>query len=101
MILHQHVRHTRLLAIELVGSEDEILVSRIRRRLPPVLQKTMRSECNTTGFLEAAYESSPKLAPPNFGEEQSRFPTILRFRARPRSQQLGDALVWIHLDEAI
>ncbi len=37
MILHQHVGHTRLLALEPVGSEDEILVFRIRRRLPPVL----------------------------------------------------------------
>ena len=39
MVLDQHVWHTRLLAVESVGSEDEVLVCRIRRRLPPVFQQ--------------------------------------------------------------
>ena len=39
MILDQHVRHARLLALEPVGSEDEVLVSRIRRGLSPVFQQ--------------------------------------------------------------
>ena len=81
---------TRLLAVELAGSEDEILVSRIRRRLPPVLQEPMRSECNTTGFVEAAYLGSPNLPRTILGRRESRFQTILPFCARPRSQQLGD-----------
>lgn len=39
MIRHQHVGHARLLALEAVGSEDEIFVSRVSRSLPPVFQQ--------------------------------------------------------------
>jgi hypothetical protein len=39
MILHKHVRYARLLALEPVGSEDEIFAPRLSRRLPPVFQQ--------------------------------------------------------------
>src|SRR5208282_2722773 len=68
MILHQHVRDTRLHALEPVGTEDEILVSRVSPSLSPVLQQAHDKRMQHYRLLRGGRLWFAKLAPHEIGD---------------------------------